>query len=207
MHKLKLAVSFFAIIAAVLTIFGCHTLPNHPNQINTFDGASYDSFTVAHGALTSLRVEISSNYRKYTGQFNEAAAAYSTAFAAYSAYRIAASSSNQAQVSAAMQNLTLSIVVLENAFESDLHVPPASSHEIRVRAARIRAASGSNASVADILTELEIAAAIAEAIPQVQPYARLAAIVIAATDAALNAEEAAAGQAIDLSTLRPIPSV
>jgi hypothetical protein len=205
MHtKLKLAASLFAIIAAALTFSGCNTLPNHPNQINNFDGASYDSLTVVHGALMSLRVQISSNYPKYAPQFNEAAAAYSTAFNAYSVYRTAASSSNQAQVNAAIQTLTLSIIVLENAFESDLHLSGAALQEVRAQGARIRAAAGSNTSVADILTELEIAASIAEAIPQSQPYAALAAIVVAATDAALNAEQAAAGQAIDLSTIEPI---
>ena len=118
MHtNLKLAASLFPIVAAALAISGCHTVPNHPNQINTFDGASYDSLTVVHGALTSLRVQISSNYPKYAPQFNEAAAAYSTAFNAYSVYRTVASSSNQAQVNAAIQSLTLSIIVLENAFE------------------------------------------------------------------------------------------
>jgi hypothetical protein len=208
MHsKLKLAASLLAIAAATLTTSGCHTLPNHPNQINTFDGASYDSLTIAHGALTSLRGEISSSYPKYVSEFNEATAAYSTAFQAYSAYRAVASSSTHAQVSVALHNLTLSIIVLENAFESDLHASSQTSNEIRAEAARIRAAAASKASVADILTELEIAASIAEAIPQAQPYAALAAIVIAATDAALNAEEAAAGQPIDLSTIQPIAPV
>ena len=207
MHmKLKLAASALA-IAAALTFSGCHTQPNHPNQINTFDSASYDSLTLAHGALTSLRVQITSNYAKYTSQFNEVAAAYATAFNAYSVYRAVASSANQAQVSVALQNLTLSIVVLENAFESDLHASAAISNQIRARAERIRAAAGPNASVADILTELEIAAAVAEAIPQAQPYAALAAVVIAATDAALNAEQASAGQPIDLSTIQPVAPV
>jgi hypothetical protein len=205
--KLKLAASLFAIIAAALTISGCHTLPNHPNQINTFDGASYDSLTLFRGALTSLRIEISSNYPKYAPQFNDAAAAYSTAFNAYSAYRTAAGSSNQAQVNAAIQSLTLSIIVLENAFQSDLHVSAASLQEVRAQAARIRSAARSSASLADILTELKIAATIAEAVPQAKPYAALAAIVVAATDSALNAQEAAAGQAIDLSTIEPIAPV
>lgn len=207
MHtKLKVAASALA-IAAALTFSGCHSQPSHPNQINTFDSATYDSLTLAHGALSSLRVQIASNYPKYASQFNEAAAAYATAFNAYSVYRTIASSSNQAQVNVALQSLTLSIVVLENAFESDLHVSTGISSQIRARAERIRAAAGSNASVADILTELEIAAAIAEAIPQAQPYAALAAVVIAATDAALNAEQASAGQRIDLSTIQPIAPV
>lgn len=203
----KLAASFLAIVAAALTGTGCNTQPAHPNQINSFDGASYDAFTLAHGALTSLRVEISTTYPPYASQFNEAVAAYSTAFSAYSVYRAAATQGDQAQVTVAIQNLTLSIVVLENAFESDLNVPSTKAAAIRAQAARIRAAAGSSASVSDILTELEIAASIAEAVPQAQPYAKLAAMVIAATDAALNAEDAAAGQPIDLSTIQPIAPI
>lgn len=208
MHtKLKFAASFVAIVGAALISNGCHTPPAHPNQINTFDGASYDSLTLAHGALTSLGVQISSTYPQYSSQYNTALAAYSTAFNAYSLYRAAAASGNQAQVSVGLQNLTLSIVVLENAFEADLHVSAASLRQARAEAARIRAATGSNASISDILTELEIAASIAEAVPQAKPYAALAAMVIAATDAALNAEEAAAGQPIDLSTIQPITPI
>lgn len=205
--KSKLAASFFAIAAAALVSTGCNTLPTHPNQLNTFDGASYDTFTLAHGALTSLRVDVSTIYPKYAPQFNEASAAYSTALNAYSLYRATANSNNQAQVTVAIRDLTLSVVVLENAFEADLNVSTATTQNIRARAARIRAAAGSNTSVADILTELEIAASIAETVPQAQPYAKLAAMIIAATDNALNAEEAAAGQPIDLSTIQPIAPI
>ncbi len=196
-----------AIFAAVLTSTGCNSQPNHPNQINTFDGASYDSLTLAHGALTSLRASLPGAFAQYSATFNQAAATYSTALAAYTVYRTAANASNQAQVTVAVRNLTLSIVVLENAFETAMHVSSGSAAAIRDKAAHIRALAGPHVSVADILTELEIAASIADMVPAAQPYAALAAIVIAATDQALNDENAAAGQPIDLSTIQPIASI
>ncbi len=205
--KYKLAASFCAIFAAALISTGCNSQPPHPNQINAFDGASYDSLTLAQGALTSLRVQVATTYPQYAPEFNQAAAGYSTALNAYSVYRTAVVAGNQAQLSAAIQSLTVSIVLLENTFEADLHVPPSTVQKIRHKAARIRSGSGANVSAVDILTELEIAAAIAEAVPQAQPYAALAAIVIAATDEAVAAENAAAGQPIELSTLQPIAPI
>lgn len=206
-NKLQLAASLFAITAATLISTGCNTQPAHPNQINSFDGATYDTFTLANGALTSLRAQISSTYPQYASQFNAAAAAYSTALNAYALYRTAATTGNQAQLTIEIQNLTASIVVLENAFAADLHVSATNVQQIRKKAKRIRSAAGSNVSVTDILTELEIAASVAELVPAAQPYAALAAMVIAATDAALNAEEAAAGQPIDLSTIPAIAPI
>lgn len=205
--KYKLAVSFCAIFAATLISTGCNTQPAHPNQINAFDGASYDSLTLAQGALTSLRVQVSTTYPQYAPEFNQAAAAYSTALNAYSVYRTAVIGANQAQLSAAIQSLTVSIVLLENTFEADLHVPPSTVQKIRRKAARLRSGSGANVSAVDILTALEIAASIAAAVPQAQPYAALAAIVIGATDEAVAAESAAAGQPIELSTLQPIAPI
>lgn len=205
--KFKFAALSVATMAALLTTAGCKSQPDHPNQMNTFDGASYDSLTLAHGALVSLRAQVSATYPKYAPDFNQASAAYSTALAAYSLYRTAANASSQAQVTAAINNLTLTIVVLENAFEADMNVPAQKDSQIRAEAAILRAAAGGNISAADVLTALEIAAAIAETVPGTQPYAGLAAMVIAATDEALNAEDAAAGQLIDLSTIAAIPPI
>ncbi|MBV9084582.1 MAG: hypothetical protein JOZ62_18055 [Acidobacteriaceae bacterium] len=205
--KYKLAAAFCAIFPTALISTGCKTQPAHPNQINAFDGTSYDSLTLAQGALTSLRVQVSTGYSQYAPEFNRAAAAYSTALNAYSIYRTAVMASNQAQVSVAIQNLTISIVLLENTFEADMHASPTTTQKIRSRAARLRSGDGANVSAIDILTELEIAASIAEAVPQAQPYAALAAVVIAATDEAVAAENAAAGQPIDLSTIQPIAPI
>ncbi len=205
--KNKLTASFCAIIAAALISTGCNTQPTHPNQINTFDGTSYDSLTLAQGALTALRVQVSTAYPQYAPEFNGSAAAYSAALSVYSIYRTAVTGTNQAQLSAAIQNLTVSIVLLENTFQADLHASPTSTQKVRARAARIRSGAGANLSAVDILTELEIAASIAEAVPQAQPYAALAALVIAATDEAVAAENANAGKPIDLSTLQPIAPI
>ncbi len=206
-NKFKLAASSFAMAAAFLTMTGCKTQPDHPNQVNTFDGGTYDTLTLAHGALESLRVQVQGTYPQYAATFNQAAAAYSTAFDAYSLYRSAATATSQAQVSVEIGNLAVSLVVLENAFEADLHVSTATDAAIRAKAGRIRAAAGTDVSVADILTELEIAAAIAESIPQAKPYAALAAMVIAATNEALSSEAAQAGQPIDLSTIQPLATI
>jgi len=203
----KLTAASLAIAAATLIGSGCNTQPAHPNQINTFDGASYDTLTLAHGALTSLRAQVSTTYPKYAPQFNQAAAGYSTALNAYTLYRSAATSAGEAQVTAALGNLTLSIVTLEDSFEADLNVPAATTQSIRTEAGRIRKAAGPNVSVADILTALEVAAAIAEAVPDTQPYSTLAAMVIAATDSALQAQQAASGQPIDLTTIQAIAPI
>jgi len=203
---LNLKLPAFALLA-VAGIFstGCNIQPNHPNQMNVFDGATYDSLTLAHAALASLRVQVSTSYPKYSALFDEAGAAYTATFNAYSLYRT--NPDNQAQVSIEIDNLTVSIIALENAFQSDLHVPAQAILKLQRQARRIRASAGSSVSVSDILTELEIAAAIAEAVPQAQPYAALAAIVIEATQQALAAESAASGQLIDLSTIQPISPI
>jgi hypothetical protein len=205
--KFKLAATSFVALAAVLTFIGCKPQADHPNQLNTFDGASYDSLTLAHGALVSLRAQVLTSYPKYGSVFNKTAAAYSAAFNAYSVYRVTASTTDQVQVTAAITNLAVSIVALENAFQTDMHVSASSVAHIRAKAKQIRAAAGPNVSVADILTELEIAAAIAQTIPQAQPYAALAATVIAATNEALAAEKSADRQPIDLTTIQPIAAI
>ena len=62
-------------------------------------------------------------------------------------------------------------------------------------------------SISDILTELQIAAAIARTIAPAAPYALLAELVIGATSQAVAAESAASGRAIDLTTIAPIPAI
>jgi hypothetical protein len=202
MSKFKIAVfSFFVLTLAIGTV-ACNTQPSHPNQINTFDGASYDSFTVAHAALASFRLQVSTTDKQYISVFNEAAAAYATGFNAYSLYRT--TQANQAAVSVAISNLTFSIVSLENAIQAALHVSPQAVLNVRGKAAKLRASASPRISISDILTELEIAAAIARTLPGTQSYAGLAAIVISAAQQALAAQTSASGQAIDLSTIQPI---
>jgi len=62
-------------------------------------------------------------------------------------------------------------------------------------------------SISDILTELEIAAAVARTIAPAAPYALLAQLVIGATAQAVAAETAASGHAIDLTTISPIAAI
>lgn len=203
MRTLKLTA--LALAAAVILITtGCSSEPNHPNQLNTFDGASYDSLTLAHGALLSLRVQVSVNYPKYIPVFNEAAASYATALDAYTVYR---ANGNAAAVSVALNNLAVSIVALEDSFQADLHVSPNTVLKLRGRAAKLRAAAGPQITVSEILTDLELAATIAEAIPATQPYSALAAMIIQATQQALAAQTAASGQPIDLSTIQAIAAI
>jgi hypothetical protein len=203
-NKLKwggLALPVFSLVC-VLTI-GCGTQPNHPNQLNTFDGATYDTLTVAHGALGSLRAQISASYPKYVPQFNQAASAYEVAFQAYSLYRT--DQSNQSQLSLAIANLTVSVVGLESTLQSDMNASPAVVANIQGRAKKMRATA--RVSISDILTELEIAAAVARTIPPAAPYAILAELVIGATSQAVAADTAASGHAIDLTTISPITPI
>jgi hypothetical protein len=203
-NKLKMATLALPIFS-FLIVDGCGTQPSHPNQINTFDGATYDSLTLAHGALTSLRAQVSVGYPKYAPIFNDAAASYTVAFNAYSLFRT--NPNNQAELTVTINNLTVSIIALENAFQADMHASPAEMLAVRKKAAKIRLAIGTRLSVSDILTELEIAAAVARAIPAAQPYAALAQLVIGATSQALAAEVAASGQAIDLATIQPLTMI
>jgi len=114
----------------------------------------------------------------------------------------------QAEVSLTLGNLTIAIVALENAFQSDMHVSATVVAEIRARAKRLRTSAGqAGISVSDVLTELEIAAAIASTVPQTGPYAQLAQIVIQTTSAALTAEAAEVGQPIDLTLIQPISAI
>lgn len=201
MHTLKLILA--TLMGAIfLFLAGCSPAQKHPNQINSFDGATYDSLTAAHGALVSFRSTVSTKYPQYTNTFNQAAAAYSVAYNAYAAYR--STPSNTAAVTVALSNLTVSIIALENTMQTDLHVSPQTVAGIRGRAAHIRAAAQPRISISDVLSELEVAAAIAETIPGAQPYAGLAAIVIEATQEAVSALQSSAGQAIDLSTIQPV---
>jgi hypothetical protein len=190
----------------LITLTGCGTQPKHPNQINTFDGASYDSLTAAHAALVSLRVSVSANYPQHAPVFNEVVASYAITYNAYAVYRSAPS--DTAAVTVALANLTVGIVSLENTFQTGLHVAPQVVTRVRAKAVHLRAAAvQSNISISDILTELEIAATIAEAVPGTEPYSMLAAIVIKTAQDAVAALSAASGQPIDLSTIQPVTAI
>ncbi|HEY7302820.1 MAG TPA: hypothetical protein VH601_01800 [Bryobacteraceae bacterium] len=195
-------ISLFAMSALAFVIAaGCDPQPSHPNQLNAFDGAAYNSLTLAHAALASFRAQISSTAPQYIPAFNEAVAGYGTAFDAYARFR--AQTGNQAAAGTALASLTASIVSLENAFITGIRANSQEA-EIRHRASIIRARAKKNLTVSDILTELQIAAALAGTIPAGQPYSQIAAIVIEATTRALEAEKATTGQPIDLASIQPV---
>jgi len=190
----------------MLLATGCGSQTPHPNQFNAFDGAAYDSLTLAHGALTSLRAQVSVSYPKYSPVFDEAAASYTAAYSAYALYRTNPADSTALTV--AIANLTVSVVALENSFQADMQAPPATVAEVRRHARTLlEKASRQHVSVSDILTELEIAAAIARAVPAAQAYAGIASMVIEATSEALSAEALQSGQPIDLTTIQPVPAI
>jgi len=202
----KLPFISLAVVSLVLALgTGCNTQPPHPNQLNAFDGASYDSLTLAHGALTSLRSQVNTSYPKYAPVFNQAATAYSAAYNAYLLFR--AQSGSQSSVSLEINNLVIAAVALESAFESDMNASAQTIANVRSRAAVIRAHAGKNVTVSDILTELEVAAAIAETVPAAKPYSAIAVMVIAATSQALAAERASAGQPITLESIQPVATL
>jgi hypothetical protein len=200
MFKLKIFAASL-VVAAFSFCTACSPQAKHPNQLSVFDGASYDSLTVAHAALASLRQTVSLSYPQYKDAFNQAAASYELAFDAYSTFR--SFPANEPQTAMAIGNLTVSMGDLENAFQNGMHAQSKVVRSVRQRALKIRAANA-GITISDILTELEVAATIAASVPGAQPYAALAQIVIAATQTAVQAINAGSGQPIDLTTLTPI---
>ncbi len=199
-------ITLTAILVAVLTLCtSCGNQPAHPNQINTFDGASYDSLTVAHAALASLRSPVSTTQRRYITPFNQAAGTYATAYAAYVAYRGA--QTNQAGLTLAISDLAASIASLEGFFQTDMRAAPADIARVQSRAAHFRSTVGRHITLSDILTELEIGASIAATIPLTQPYSTMAEIVIKMAQDSLNAFGASSGQLIKLSAILPVASI
>lgn len=201
MKLLALAV----IITAALSFTACSPQAAHPNQLSTFDGDSYDALTASHGALLGLRTEAVA-LPQYKDAFNQAATSYNTALQAYTLFR-SAPSQNQLQVSLEISSLTQGIVALENAFQVGMNVTPAqkaaATAQVTKKARSISRAT-SNVSLTTILTDLQIAASVAEVIPGASPYAALAQVVIAGTEQAISAVQAASGQPIDLSTISAI---
>ena len=202
--NLKWAAAALSVLS-ILFASACSFQTRHPNQLNAFDGATYDSLLLAHGALASLQANVTVSHPKYVPICNQARAAYGMAYAAYATFRT--TPTTQAEMAVAIDNLTVAIIALENAFQSDMQASTANVAHIRAHAKHLRAsAKRARITVCDILTELEIAAAVARTIPKAGPYAVLAQVVIQSTSAALAADTAAAGQPIDLSLIQPIPA-
>jgi outer membrane murein-binding lipoprotein Lpp len=199
----KLALPAVALAFVLLT--GCNS-KTHPNQINSFDGGTYDTMTAAHSALLTLRAQIATSYPKYTADFNLAAQSYNTALAAYSAFRSAPTADTVA-LAAEINSVSVSIVALENAIQADLKVPPAKVAAIRAKALHARKAAAratNNVSLQDIMVALELAAQVAEAVPGTQPWSGLAAVLIQVSNQAITTLQAQSGQPIDLATISAI---
>jgi hypothetical protein len=191
--------STLALAALLFCTAGCTPPPVHPNQFDSFDGAAYDSLTVAHAALSSLRTSIGDEFPQYTHAFNEAADAYNKGVTSYTTFR---STHDELGIHTDLQSLTVALVLLETEIQSGFHATPSQSNSVRASAGRIRArAAQAHVTVSDILTELEIATALAQTVPSAGPYARLARAVITATADAISAQQLYSGKPIDLQTL------
>jgi hypothetical protein len=203
-HRAPLAAG---VVALILFSSGCGAPPSHPGQINVLDGSTYDSLTVAHTALATLRPDIVAKYPIYVAEFNAAAASYNTAFQSYVVFRTAPTT-NQAQLTMEIANLTVSVVGIENAFSVGMHATPSVVLSTRNKGHHLQARAQANGiSISDILTELEIAASIAATIPATQPYSTIAQLVLEATQKAIAAHTANQSQPIDLQTIQPISAI
>jgi glycerol-3-phosphate dehydrogenase len=96
------------------------------------------------------------------------------------------------------------ITSLESALVTDLRVDEQHSADVRKAAQKIRARADVHITVADVLTELEIAASLAATVPANETYAALAKAIINATGAALIMEQAEADKPIQLETIAAI---
>jgi hypothetical protein len=198
-----------AIALACVFVAGCPKA-THPNQINEFDGKTYDSLMLSHEALATLRDEIQIRRPDHAESFNTAAVAYRDAYDSYASYR-GAPGQHASQVAALVSGLAVAIAALENELTDELPVPRAKEHAIRVRAAerrRIATRSASfSVSIIDILTELQTGAELAKAVPQTGPYAGLAVILIQAAKVAITAAQANAARPIELALIYPIAPI
>ena len=198
LKRINLSISAAVLAVATLMTGGCTPQSNHPNQLNRFDGAAYDSLVLAHGSLVSLRTTVQEQYPALAPSFNKVAEAYQTAVAAYSIYRN--TGATDLTMSTALHNLTLALVLLEGELEADLH-----RTEFRSASAKIGAQSGYAPS--ELLTALQLAATIASIIPQTAAEARAAEAILAATRQALTEWRAVANTPINLAWLTPIEPI
>jgi hypothetical protein len=91
-----------------VTMVGCAAHLTHPNQVNSFDGNSYDSLIVAKSVIDTTRTDLANNAfpASIAGNVktavNDLIKAYDVAAAAYATYHTAASTGvvTQAQVDA-----------------------------------------------------------------------------------------------------------
>lgn len=196
--RIHFALGAAVLAAAALITTGCKPQSNHPNQLNRFDGAAYDSLVLAHGSLVSLKTSVQQQYPALAPDFNKVAEAYNTAVAAYSIYRM--TGATEGAMSTALHNLTLSLVLLVGEVEINLH-----RTDLRPATAKISAQTDYSAS--ELLTALQLAAAIASLVPATQAEAQAAEAILAATRQALTEWRAVANAPINLAWLTPIDAI
>jgi hypothetical protein len=194
------------VIAAALTLASCGNTITYPNQINAFDGATYSTLLVANGVLSGLRASVGQD-PQYTATYNSAAASYNLAVTGYSAFRTAPNASTATLVLEIAQ-LTPLVVALEVAIQAELHPTGAMKSAAVAHAKKeskiIARAAKSNVSLQTILTELELAAAIAQLVPGAGPYAALAQVILGLVSTIDAKLQATAGQPINLAYLTVI---
>lgn len=203
-------ITVFLPFVAVLALTSCQP-PTHPNQINDFDGKTYDSLLLTHGALASLRENIRISHPDFIPAFNATAHAYTAAFDAYSIYRIDPQRVAPT-LSSLVSDLALNVQKLEHDLTDPLPVEPAKKDAVRERMALRRGRMAASRpryemSLVDILTTLETGAQIAKFVPIAAPYADLAVLVIDATKRAVGDFNASSGKLIDLALLAPIAPI
>lgn len=111
----------FAILLLLISI-GCASLTPHPNQINAFDGATYDILITVQASIAQAKTLIN-QFPQFTSELNKAIASYNTAIADYKLYHEAAAS---APTQTTLQTQITSLVTAVSQLLSDLGVKIAS---------------------------------------------------------------------------------
>ena len=206
-----------ALLASALTLFtfGCGTSVTYTNQLNTFDGTTYTSLLAAHAALDVTRAKVQSSFPQYINTFNKSADSYAVAYNSYVLFR-QNPAQNQVQISVEIAALATSIVALEDAFTAPLPATKAQIKKLHQYSVKLQTGSllkphsttvTTKISIVDILTYLQLAATIAQGVPAASPYAALAQMVLQIATASVQAVQAHAGQAIDLTVITPIVKI
>lgn len=196
----KFTSAFMAAGLAAVTVFtsGCSPQPNHPNQLNRFDGAAFDSLVLAHGSLVSLRTSVQDRYPNLAPAFNKTADAYRMAVAAYTAYRV--TGATELTLSNSLHKLTFALVALEGQLEANLH-----RTEIQNTASRLEGQASYIPS--DLFSVLQLAASIASFVPATQGEAEAAGALLAAAHQALSEWRTVSKAPINLDWLSPVEPI
>lgn len=197
-NKIQLTLGAAVLAAALSFATGCSPQANHPNQLNRFDGAAFDSLVLAHGSLVSLRTSVIDQYPQLAPQFNKVAEAYRLAVIAYTAYR--KTGATELTLAKSLRNLTEMLIALESELQADLHKP-------EIQDASASADTQEKFAPSEFLRTLEFAATIASIIPQTEEEARAAGTILAATRQALAEWRTVAKAPINVAWLAPVENI